>query len=104
MRADGQPQGATTVVIAEFEVEAAARAEFLALAHAFAARCRADEPGCRRFDVVQLESPAPGVLFYEAYADDDAFEAHRQAAHLSRFQTAFAALPVRERALRRGHS
>ena len=90
------------IVIAEFEVRPEAFGDFVALARGFAAECLAHESGCRQFDVVQLETTPHGVLFYEAYDDAAAFEAHRQSADLARFKAAFPTLIVAERPLRRG--
>jgi quinol monooxygenase YgiN len=92
------------VVIAEFEVKPPALAGFIALAHHFAQECLDNEPGCLQFDVVRLESTPHGVLFYEAYDDAEAFEAHCRSAHLARFKAAFPPLIIGERPLRRGVS
>ena len=99
-----RPAGAVGghVVIAEFEVKPEAFGDFAALAHRFATECREREPGCRQFDVVRLETTPHGVLFYEAYDDAAAFEAHGRSAHLARFKAAFPPLIVAERPLRRG--
>jgi quinol monooxygenase YgiN len=90
------------VVIAEFEVKAESLDDFIALARRFAQECLDSEPGCRQFDVVQVESTPRAVLFYEAYDDAAAFEAHCGSAHLSRFKAAFVPLIIGERPLRRG--
>jgi quinol monooxygenase YgiN len=90
------------IVIAEFELLPARLGDFLALARGFAGECLAREPGCRQFDVVVLEGTPSGVLFYEAYDDLAAFEAHGRAAHLAVFQAAFKGLVVGEHPLRKG--
>src|SRR5690349_522527 len=95
---------AACIVIAEFEIRPEASGGFDALARRFAAECLANEPGCRRFDVVQLDTPPHAVLFYEVYEDDAAFEAHCCSPHLARFRAAFRPLIVRELPLRRGWS
>lgn len=97
-----RPSAAGNVVIAEFEVKPSRFGDFLALAHAFAQSCLDNEPGCLQFDVVQLETTASGVLFYEAYEDTAAFAAHCQSAHLARFKTEFPEMIVAEKPLRRG--
>lgn len=106
MRSGPLPRPASTVgaciVIAEFEVKPGAFGDFAALASRFAKECLESEPGCRQFDVVQLEAPPHGVLFYEAYDDAAAFEAHCGSAHLARFKTTFPPLIIGERPLRRG--
>lgn len=40
-----------------------------------------DEPGCRRFDVVQDDADPNRIYFYEIYDDDAAFQAHLKAPH-----------------------
>ena len=35
-----------------------------------------DEPGCRRFDVVEPQGEPDRVLLYEIYDDEAAFDAH----------------------------
>lgn len=39
------------------------------------------EPGNRRFDVLQAEDDPTRFVLYEAYADDAAAAAHKQTAH-----------------------
>ena len=90
------------MAIAEFDVKAESLDDFTALAHRFARECLDSEPGCRQFDVVRLESTPRGVLFYEAYDDAAAFEAHVGSPHLARFKAAFPQLITGERPLRRG--
>ena len=97
-----EPVLTACVVIAEFEVRPDSFGDFAALARGFARECLDNEPGCRQFDVVQLESTPRGVLFYEAYDDAAAFEAHCASAHLARFKAAFPPMIVGERPLRRG--
>ena len=90
------------VVIAEFEVKPARLDEFVALAQRFSVDCLESESGCWQFDVVQLTTTPNGVLFYEAYDDVAAFEAHCRSTHLPRFKDAFKNMIVAERPLRRG--
>jgi autoinducer 2-degrading protein len=40
-----------------------------------------DEPGCRRFDVVQDEADPNRIYFYEIYQDEEAFQTHVKAPH-----------------------
>ena len=90
------------VVIAEFEVKPDCMVDFLALSHRFSVECLESEPGCWQFDVVELSTAPNGVLFYEAYDNIDAFEAHCRSTHLPRFKDAFKNMIVAERPLRRG--
>ncbi|WP_460452367.1 putative quinol monooxygenase [Alsobacter sp. SYSU BS001988] len=87
------------VVIAEFRVKPERIDDFLDAAADDAAHSVADEPGCRRFDIVVPEGGAT-VIFYEIYDDRAAFDAHLLTPHLQRFREAFpplleAELPVR---------
>lgn len=99
-----KPSRSTSVciVIAELVVKRDSLGEFSALARGFAQECLENEPGCRQFDVVILETTPDSVLFYEAYDDGTAFEAHCRSAHLAKFKAAFPPLVAEERPLRRG--
>lgn len=87
------------VVIAEFEVRPGCLDAFLALAHEDARASVALEPGCRRFDVA-VGTDERTVVFYEVYADRDAFDAHLATPHLARFRDGFPALVAAERPVR----
>jgi (4S)-4-hydroxy-5-phosphonooxypentane-2,3-dione isomerase len=43
-----------------------------------------DEPGCRRFDVIQDAQDASRFLLYEVYDDEAAFQHHLTTAHFQR--------------------
>lgn len=90
------------VVVAEFEVKADCLSDFLALARDDARHSLVHEPGCRQFDIVQIDETPPRVLFYEVYDDRAAFDAHLQTAHLERFRAGFPTLIVAECAVRFG--
>ena len=98
MSQPGKP--AAFVVIPEFVVKPDCIDAFLALAQDDASHSVADEPGCRQFDVVQMEGAPHQVLFYEVYDSRAAFEAHLQTPHLARFREGFPALVVEERPVR----
>jgi quinol monooxygenase YgiN len=91
---------AAFVVIPEFVVKPDCIDAFLALAQDDASHSLADEPGCRQFDVVQMEGTPRHVLFYEVYDSREAFEAHLQTPHLARFRDGLSALVVEERPVR----
>lgn len=74
-----------TIVMVRFEALPGKREPFLALVEAHARASLAEEPGCRRFDVVLPEEQPDLVLLYEAYADAQAFQAHKSTARLTRF-------------------
>jgi quinol monooxygenase YgiN len=97
-----RPLGAGYVVIAEFVVKPQCIGDFMALALDFSDECLESEAGCWQFDVVRLDTTAHGVLFFEAYDDLAAFDAHCRTPHLARFKTSFAPMIVGEQPLRRG--
>jgi quinol monooxygenase YgiN len=45
----------------------------------------ADEPGCRRFDVLAHRRDADRILLYEIYDDRAAFDAHLKTPHFAVF-------------------
>lgn len=90
------------VVIAELEVKPERMQDFITLARCFAAECPARETGCRQFQVVRLDSTPHHVLFFEAYDDVAAFDAHRASDHLARFKAAFQHMVTGEQPLRLG--
>ena len=49
-----------------------------------------DEPGCRRFDVLEPPGESDRVLLYEIYDDRAAFDAHLKTAHFATFNAASA--------------
>lgn len=73
------------VVIAEFDVPAEHRDEFLELCRYDAEHSVADEPGCRQFDANIPEEAPNAVVLYEVYEDKAAFEAHLQTPHYAKF-------------------
>ena len=90
------------VVIAELAAKPERLGAFIALARSFADECLTREPGCRQFQIVRLASPPAHVLFFEAYDDAAAFDAHRGSDHLVRFKTAFQDMVTGEQPLRQG--
>jgi len=93
-------KSAAFVVIPEFVVKPDCLDAFLALARDDASHSVADEPGCRQFDVVQIEGAPHHVLFYEVYDSRAAFDAHLRTPHLARFREGFPALVAEERPVR----
>jgi (4S)-4-hydroxy-5-phosphonooxypentane-2,3-dione isomerase len=57
-----------------------------------------EEPGVRRFDVLQDESDETHVVLSEVYADQAAADAHKQTAHYARWQDAVAEMMTEPRA------
>jgi quinol monooxygenase YgiN len=99
MSRPGKP--AAFVMIPEFVVKPAACIDaLLSLARDDIGRSVADEPGCRQFDVVQMEGAPLHVLSYEAHDSRAAFEAHPQTPRLARFREGFPALVLEKRPVR----
>jgi phosphoglycerate dehydrogenase-like enzyme/quinol monooxygenase YgiN len=74
------------VVIAEVRVRPGSRRAFLELARRHAESTRANEPGCRQFDVAVPSDDPDAVVFYEVFDDAEAFAAHGGSAHLAWFR------------------
>ncbi len=55
------------------------------------------EPGCLRFDVLQLPDDPTRFLLYEAYRDEDARNAHRDTDHYRTWRDTVAAWMVEPR-------
>jgi (4S)-4-hydroxy-5-phosphonooxypentane-2,3-dione isomerase len=45
----------------------------------------ATEPGCRRFDILNLASDPNHFLLYEVYDNEAAFKAHRETDHFKKY-------------------
>jgi autoinducer 2-degrading protein len=45
----------------------------------------AKEPGCRRFDILNLASDPNHFFLYEVYDDEAAFKAHRASEHFKKY-------------------
>lgn len=68
----------------DLDIVPAERANYLAaiLENGAAA---AKEPGCRRFDIVNLASDPNHFFLYEVYDDEAAFKAHRASEHFKKY-------------------
>lgn len=76
------------VITVDFQIHPGRFAEFLPLITENARLSEANEPGCRRFDVLVPEDGGNWVRLYEIYASEDAFGEHRKAAHYLGFKEA----------------
>lgn len=76
------------VITVAFELRPGCMAAFLPLIRKNARRSLADEPGCRRFDVLLQHAHENRVLLYEIYDDERAFAAHCQTPHFHEFDHA----------------
>jgi (4S)-4-hydroxy-5-phosphonooxypentane-2,3-dione isomerase len=80
------------VIMVDFRLKPGAKSVFRRLIDDNArASCR-DEPGCRRFDVMESPSEADRIVLYEIYDDRAAFGAHIKTSHFAVFNEASAAL------------
>jgi len=80
------------VIVVDFRLTPGAKGAFRRLVDDNArASCR-DEPGCRRFDVLEPAGEADRILLYEIYDDRAAFGAHVKTSHFARFNEESAAL------------
>jgi len=88
------------VIFVEFVVKAGGIDQFRDLILANARTSLSEEPGCRRFDVLQ-STDAPGrFLLYEIYDDAGAFDFHVATPHYKAFATAAEGL-IETRSVRR---
>ena len=55
------------------------------------------EPGVRRFDVLQVEGDAAHVVLSEVYVDQAAADAHKQTSHYARWRDAVAPMMAEPR-------
>jgi (4S)-4-hydroxy-5-phosphonooxypentane-2,3-dione isomerase len=87
-------------IIVEFRLQPGARAQFRRLIDANARISAENEPGCRRFDVVEPRDQSDRVLLYEIYRDDAAFADHMQSAHFIQFDAESAPLVIEKSIIR----
>ena len=73
------------VIVVDFRLKAGAKTRFRPLIDANARASVRDEPGCRRFDVVEPEGEPDRIYLYEIYDDAAAFDAHCQSEHFQKF-------------------
>jgi (4S)-4-hydroxy-5-phosphonooxypentane-2,3-dione isomerase len=85
--------GAFAITV-EFRVKPGMLDEFRPLMDENARASMREEPGCRRFDVLQPLGQPDVVFLYEIYDDRAAFEAHVRSPHFQRFQADSASLVV----------
>jgi autoinducer 2-degrading protein len=73
------------VIAVDFTLHPGKRAAFRKLIDDNARASVRDEPGCRRFDVLEPKGEADHVFLYEIYNDRAAFEAHLKTPHFASF-------------------
>jgi len=80
------------IILVDFRLKPGAKAAFRRLIDENArASCR-EEPGCRRFDVLESAAEGDRIVLYEIYDDRAAFQAHVKTGHFARFNEDSAAL------------
>lgn len=84
------------VVHVHVRVKADDLAAFLAETRRNAAKSL-DEPGVRRFDVLQDQADPTHVVLNEVYVDQAAADAHKQTAHYARWRDAVAPMMAEPR-------
>jgi autoinducer 2-degrading protein len=73
------------VITVDFTLKPGAMADFRKLIDRNARDSCADEPGCRRFDVLAPTDQADKIFLYEIYDDRAAFDAHLKSPHFAAF-------------------
>ncbi len=74
-------------VIVSFTVKTDDRERFMALLRENARKSIAEEPGCRRFDILEPPQRPDEVWLYETYRDRAAFDAHLDTPHYRDFDS-----------------
>jgi quinol monooxygenase YgiN len=82
------------VITVDFTLKPGAMAAFRKLIDKNARDSCADEPGCRRFDVLAPTDVADQIFLYEIYDDRAAFDAHLKTAHFAAFNRESEALVI----------
>ena len=80
------------VIIVDFRLKPGRRADFRKFVDVNAAASVRYEPGCRRFDVLEVQGESDRVLLYEIYDDEAAFEQHCSTRHFHEFDALSAPL------------
>jgi (4S)-4-hydroxy-5-phosphonooxypentane-2,3-dione isomerase len=80
------------VIVVDFHLKPGAKAAFRRLIDENARTSCREEPGCRRFDVLEPAGEGDRIVLYEIYDDRAAFDAHLKTRHFARFNEESAAL------------
>ena len=83
---------AAYVITVEFRLQPGMRGVFRPLMDENARASVRDEPGCRRFDVLEPAGQPDTIFLYEIYDDRAAFDAHVRSPHFQTFQAATAGM------------
>ena len=87
------------VIVVDFRLKPGTRPAFRRLIDANARASAHDEPGCRRFDVLEAPAEPDRILLYEIYDDRAAFEAHKNTPHYAAFDAQSAPLVAAKSAM-----
>ena len=77
------------IVLARFEMQKGKEDNALKAIQSMADDVKAQEPGCIVYAVSRGQVNAQEIYIYEVYADEGAFQAHRQTPHMRELQAAF---------------
>ena len=80
------------MILVDFRLKPGSRDAFRRLIDENARISVREEPGCRRFDVLEPLKEKDRVLLYEVYDDRAAFDLHLRSAHFASFNAASAPL------------
>jgi (4S)-4-hydroxy-5-phosphonooxypentane-2,3-dione isomerase len=80
------------VVMVDFRLHEGALGAFRPLIDRNARQSVRDEPGCRRFDVVEPAGETDRIVLYEIYDDRAAFDVHLKTRHYLAFDAESAGL------------
>ncbi|MDP6072759.1 MAG: putative quinol monooxygenase [SAR202 cluster bacterium] len=78
------------VILAPIQIKPGFKDEFIEEMIGDAKGSVNDEPGCVRFDVIQDGADENRIWLYEVYVDEDAFKAHCEAPHFTKWLNATA--------------
>lgn len=88
------------VIMVDFRLVPGTRQRFRPLIDANAITSVKEEPGCRRFDVVEPVGEDDRIVLYEIYDDEAAFDVHCKSAHFLSFDAESAPLVSEKRVMR----
>ena len=76
------------IIIAPIQIKEEFKERFISGISENASGAVKNEPGCRRFDVIQDANDVNRIWVYEVHKDEAAFQAHTQAPHYLKFREA----------------
>lgn len=88
------------VIIVDFRLVPGALDRFRPMVDANAAASVQMEPGCRRFDVLEVQGETDRILLYEIYDDESAFDEHCRSGHFHDFDRTSAPLVAEKKVIR----